>query len=82
MALGKGHQIFSSLDLLAGYWQVKMAPASRVVTAFNTSNGQFEFKHITFGLKMPPFSFTRRMNTLLSDMLGKNVYAYLDDVMV
>ncbi len=45
MSLGKGKRYFSSLDLLVGYWQVKMAPASRVVTAFSTRNGLFDLAH-------------------------------------
>ena len=82
MSLGEGNTIFSSLDLLSGYWQVKMAPSSRAITAFSTPNGHFEFKRMPFGLAAAPISFSRMMNTLLSDLLGKNVYAYLDDVII
>ncbi len=82
MSLGKGNRYFSSLDLLAGYWQVKMVPASRAMTAFSTPSSHFEFKRMPFGLRTSPISFSRMMNTLLSDMLGKNVYAYLDDVII
>ncbi len=64
MSLGKGNRYFSSLDFLAGYWQVKMAPASRAVTAFSIPNGHFEFKRMPFGLKTAPISFSRMMNTL------------------
>ena len=82
MSLGLGNTIFSSLDLLSGYWQVPMAPESRAVTAFSTPLGHFEFKSMPFGLKNAPVTFSRMMNTLLSDVLGKNVYAYLDDVII
>ena len=82
MSLGHGNTIFSSLDLLSGYWQVKMAPSSREITAFSTPNGHFEFKRMPFGLSNAPISFSRMMNTLLAGLLGKNVYAYLDDVIV
>ncbi len=36
MCLGRGNKVFSSLDLLTGYWQLPMAPKSREVTAFST----------------------------------------------
>ncbi len=32
MCLGRGNKVFSSLDLLSGYWQLPMAPESREVT--------------------------------------------------
>ncbi len=35
MCLGKGNKVFSSLDLLSGYWQLPMVPESREVTAFS-----------------------------------------------
>ncbi len=82
MSLGQGNTIFSSLDLLSGYWQINVAPSSRVVTAFNTPNGHFEFKRMPFGLKTAYISFSRMMNTTLSILIGKNVYAYLVDVII
>ncbi len=59
-----------------------MGPSSRAVTAVNTPKGHFEFKRMYFGLKMAPISFFRIMNTILPDLLGKNVYAYLDDMII
>ncbi len=82
MFLGQDNTIVSSLDLLSGYWQVKMALSSRAVTAFSTPNGHFEFRRMPFGLKTGPISFSRMTNTILPDLLGRNVYAYLDDVII
>ena len=59
-----------------------MTKASREVTAFGTPSGHYEFKRMPFGLKSAPVTFMRMMNTLFSDLLGKNVYAYLDDIVV
>ena len=36
-------QFFSTLDLAAGYWQVRMDKASQEKTAFNTHSGHYEF---------------------------------------
>ncbi len=82
MSLAQANTIFSSLDLLSGYWQIKMAPSSRAVTAFSTPNGHFEFKRMPSGLKTSPITFSRMMNTILSHLIGKNVYAYMYDVII
>ncbi len=42
MSLGLGNTIFSSLDLLSGYWQVPLAVESWEITAFSTPSGHFE----------------------------------------
>ncbi len=49
MSLGSGNTIFSSLDLLSGYWQVPMAAESREITAFSTPSGHFEWLRMPFG---------------------------------
>ncbi len=59
MCLGKGNKVFSSLDLLSGYWQLHMAAESREVTAFSTPNGHFEWTSMPFGLKGAPLTFQR-----------------------
>ncbi len=78
MFLGHGSKIFSSLDLLSGYWQVPMAHESRKITAFSILNGHFEWLR----RKSAPIIFQRMIYTLFSDMLGTGVYAYLDDLLV
>ncbi len=35
-----------------------------------------------FGLKSAPITFQRMINTLFSDMLGKTVHTYLDDLII
>ncbi len=35
-----------------------------------------------FGLKSAPITFQRMINILFADMLGKDVYAYLDDLII
>ncbi len=78
MCLDRRNKVFSRLDLLSGYWQLRMAPESREVTAFSTPNGQFEWTRLPFGLKGAPPTLQSTMNNIFSDMLGNTVYIYLD----
>ncbi len=78
----RGNTIFSSLDLFSGYWQVYLAPEARAIIAFSTPSGHFEWLRMPFGLKSAPITFQRLMNTLLGDLLGKDVFAYLDDLII
>ena len=43
-------QYFSILDLVAGYWQIRIDEASQEKTAFTTQQGLFEFRVMPFGL--------------------------------
>lgn len=49
-SLGEENKVFSSLDLLSGYWQIPLHKRSTEVTAFSTGNGHFEFLRMPFGL--------------------------------
>ncbi len=74
--------MFTSLDLVSGYWQLPMAPESREITAFSTPDGHYEWTRMPFRLKGAPLTFKRTMNHLFGDLLGKEVYIYLDDIII
>ncbi len=74
--------MFTSLDLVSGYWQLPMVPESREITAFSTPNGHYEWTRMPFGLKGAPLTFQRTMNHIFGDLLGKEVYIYLDDIII
>ncbi len=59
-----------------------MAAESREITVFSIPSGHFEWLRMPFGLKTAPITFQRMMNTLFSDLIGKGVYAYLDDLII
>ena len=77
-----GSEYYSSLDLVSGYWQVKVKEEDIPKTAFSCTYGHFEFLVMPFGLCNAPATFKRLMNSILRDILDKCVTVYLDDITV
>ena len=63
-----GSCIFTTLDLLSGYWQVEVRPEDREKTAVCTSEGLFEFNVMLFGLCNAPATFQRLMDCVLAGL--------------
>ena len=77
-----GARYFSSLDLQAGYHQIRIAPEDVEKTAFRTPYGLYQFKVLSFGLTNAPATFQRVMNDIFRQELGVSVLVYLDDILV
>ncbi len=82
MSLGRGSKIFSSLEVVFGYWQVPMAPATREVTALSNPSGHYEWLKMPMGLKGASLTFQSLINDVFAGMLGKHVFAYIGDIIV
>ncbi|UYV64864.1 hypothetical protein LAZ67_3002201, partial [Cordylochernes scorpioides] len=78
----KGANIYSTIDLKAGYWQIGIDEADREETAFITPDGLFEFKAMPFGLCNAPATFERMMDNLLKGLRWTICLCYLDDVVI
>lgn len=75
-----GAKVFSSLDLLSGYWQVPLDEESKHLTAFSTHKEHLQFEVMPFGLTSAPLTFVRLMLQILGDV--EDVSVYLDDVII
>ena len=59
---------FSTLDLSAGYLQIKLDPGTSEKTAFTTHCGLFEFTRIPFCLCNAPLTFQQLMQKVLAGL--------------
>jgi hypothetical protein len=73
---------FTSLDLNAGYHQVRLKPGEEFKTAFQTHFGHLEFRVMAFGLCGAPAIFQGAMNTTLAPLLRKCVIVFFDDILI
>jgi hypothetical protein len=72
----------TALDLLHGFYNLMINPADRYKTAFSTPDGHYEFVRLPMGLKNSPSIFQRVMNLVLTDILGKYAFIYIDDIVI
>ena len=59
---------FTKIDLLKGFWQLRLDEDSIPITAFATSMGKYEFIRLPFGMRNALFEFHRVLYDLLGDL--------------
>ena len=77
-----GATSYTTLDCQSGYWQLSMAQESIEKTAFSTPSGHYEFLVVPFGLSNAPSHFQRLMSHLMSGLVGKACFVFIDDILV
>lgn len=75
-------EIFSTLDLASGYWQIALDEETNHKTAFITHDNLYQFKRIPFGLVNAPATFQMVMNMILKGLTWKHCLVYIDDIIV
>ncbi|CAG2201756.1 unnamed protein product [Mytilus edulis] len=60
--------IFSTLDLLSGYWQCGLDPETAHKAAFVTPSGVYQWKRLPFGLASAPSSFQHLLTQVLRNL--------------
>ena len=62
-----GHEIYTFLDGMSGYYQVYIRKEDQVYTTFTTDWGTFAFERMPFGLCNAPGTFQRIMMDIFHD---------------
>lgn len=77
-----GHTIFTTLDLVSGYHHIPIAEECKEKTAFDTTDRQYEYTRMPFGLANAPAVFQRVMLKILEKAKVKYVVIYMDDILI
>ncbi|XP_063370343.1 uncharacterized protein LOC134658621 [Cydia amplana] len=75
-----GKNIFSTIDLIKAYNQIRVYGPDIPKTSITTPFGMFEFPFMTFGLRNAAQTFQRFMDELLRGF--DFAYGYLDDILI
>jgi hypothetical protein len=75
-------KVFSKVDLLSGYHQIKICPEDVPMTAFSTRYGLYEYLVMLFGLTNAPAHFMYLLNSVFMSELDKFVMVFIDDILV
>ena len=75
-------KVFTTLDLMKGYHQIRMHSESKEKTAFTCHMGHFQYRRMPFGLTNAPATFQRLMSQLFSGKEWDFVFVYLDDLLI
>jgi hypothetical protein len=78
----KGASVFSKIDLISGYHQLKIQESNIPKTIFCTRYGLYEYTVMSFGLTNMPAYFMYLMNKVFMEYLDKFVVVFINDILV
>ena len=76
----KGATIFSKVDLVKAFHQIRIRDEDQMKTAVKTPWGVYFFKRLAMGLSCSAQSFQRLLDHVLEGL--DNTFCYLDDIMI
>jgi hypothetical protein len=74
--------LLSFLDCYSGYHQISLKEEDQLATSFITPFGAYCYITMPFGLKNAGATYQRAIQNTLKPQLGRNVEAYVDDVVI
>ncbi|WVZ90868.1 hypothetical protein U9M48_037127 [Paspalum notatum var. saurae] len=77
-----GATVFSKIDLISGYHQIKVREEDIPKTAFSTRYGLYEYLVMSLGLTNVPAFFMYLMNSVFMNELDKFIVVFIDDILV
>lgn len=77
-----GHAFLSFMDAFSGYNQIRMAQGDEEKTVFTTHSGLYCYRMMPFGLRNAGATFQRMVNKVFDKQIGRNMEAYVDDLLV
>ena len=76
------NKYFSTLDMVAGYFQIDLEPDSRPYTAFTVGAEKLQFNALPQGIKTGVSQFQEIMNLLLGELQYEKALIYIDDILI
>jgi hypothetical protein len=78
----KGMMVFSKIDLISGYHQLRIKEEYIPKTTFNTRFRHYKITFLPFGLTNAPGVFMSLMNGVFREYLDKFFQVFIHDILI